>query len=49
MAGGKPLKILFVPFAADDEEEPSCSDVRDVALGTEEFLKAAWPVDMTGS
>ena len=41
----RPLKILFVPVAADDEEEPSCTDVRDVAQGTEEFLKAAWPVD----
>ena len=41
----RPLKILFVPVAADDEEEPSCSDVRDVAQGTEEYLKAAWPLD----
>jgi hypothetical protein len=41
----RPLKILFVPVAADDEEEPTCTDVRDVAQGTEEFLKAAWPVD----
>ena len=41
----RPLKVLFVPVAADDELAPACADVRDVADGTEEFMKAAWPVD----
>ncbi len=41
----RPLKLLFVPVAADDELPPACQDVRDVALGTEQYLKAAWPVD----
>ena len=42
----RPLKILFVPVSADDELPPACRDVRDVADGTEQFLKAAWPVDL---
>ena len=35
-----------MPVAADDELPPACRDVRDVAEGTEQFLKAAWPVDL---
>ena len=41
----RPLKLLFVPVSADDELPPACQDVRDVALGAEQYLKAAWPID----
>jgi hypothetical protein len=40
----RPLKLLFVPVADDEDAPPTCTDVRDVAAGTEEYLKATWPV-----
>jgi len=41
------LRLLFVPVAEDDPQadKPACRDVRDIAEGAEEYLRASWPLD----
>ena len=41
----RPLTVLFVPVAANDELRPGCADVQAVADGFEEHMLASWPVN----